>query len=295
VSVEQCFGGKWTEEKLKRLKKYLRAYTIIFDKNVKAKFFITTYVDGFAGTGSRFISKEEEDIMLPFFEDEDVINFKQGSAQIALEVEPSFDRYIFIELNPNFASELKNFRQRYPHKANKIKIIQKDANNFIQDWCSQTNWAKNRAVVFLDPYGMQVEWDTIKAIAETKAIDLWILFPVGQAVNRLLTKRKPPEGIWAEKLTKIFGTEEWKKAFYAEEKQTSLFGSKQKAYAKTANFDTIGKFFVKRLEKIFAKVAHNPLQLCNSKNVPIFLLCFAAGNPKGAKTAVKIAENILSR
>ena len=31
----------------------------------------------------------------------------------------------------------------------------------------------------------------------------------------------------------------------------------------------------------------------NSNNVPLYLLCFAAGNPKAAETAVNIAQDIL--
>lgn len=42
--------------------------------------------------------------------------------------------------------------------------------------------------MFLDPYGMQVDWATIEAIAKTKAIDLWILFPLGH-IFQVLTKR----------------------------------------------------------------------------------------------------------
>lgn len=149
-------------------------------------------------------------------------------------------------------------------------------------------------MVFLDPYGMQVEWKTIEAIAHTKGIDLWILCPLGQAVNRLLTKRQPPPDMWAERLTKFFGTDDWKKAFYRKSKQTTLFGSED-SLQKDADFDSIGKFFISRLETVFAKVAPNPLPLRNSKNVPIFLLCFASANPKGAPTAVKIAQNILGK
>jgi hypothetical protein len=40
-------------------------------------------------------------------------------------------------------------------------------------------------------------------------------------------------------------------------------------------------------------VAESPLSLQNSKGTPIYSLCFAAGNPKGAPTAVKIAQDIL--
>ena len=42
-----------------------------------------------------------------------------------------------------------------------------------QDLCHK-DWSSHRAVLFLDPYGMQVEWTTIEAIARTGAIDLWL-------------------------------------------------------------------------------------------------------------------------
>jgi len=50
---------------------------------------------------------------------------------------------------------------------------------------------------------------------------------------------------------------------------------------------------LERLKTIFTAVANNPLSLRNSRNVPLYLLCFAAGNPRGASTALKIAQNIL--
>ena len=59
-----------------------------------------------------------------------------------------------------------------------------EANEYLKNLC-QKSWKTRRALVFLDPYGMQVEWETIKSIAKTQAIDLWILFPLG-TVNRLL-------------------------------------------------------------------------------------------------------------
>jgi hypothetical protein len=40
-------------------------------------------------------------------------------------------------------------------------------------------------------------------------------------------------------------------------------------------------------------VVDRPLALYNSKNIPIYLLCFAAGNPKGSRTAVRIAGDLL--
>ena len=152
-----------------------------------------------------------------------------------------------------------------------------------------------RAVVFLDPYGMQVDWTVISAIADTRSIDLWILFPIGMAVNRLLTTGGPPPEEWRQALTRIFGTNEWQQAFYGTERYPDLFGDEVIQQVKLADFEKIGRFFVERLKTVFAGVADNPLPLMNSRNNPLYLLCFASGNPKGAPTAIKIANDILKR
>jgi hypothetical protein len=95
-------------------------------------------------------------------------------------------------------------------------------------------------------------------------------------------------------LTKIFGTEGWREAFYRESAQASLFGGSQE-YVKDADFGSISRYWMARLKTVFSEVAPNPLPLRNSRNIPIYLLSFAAANPKGAKTAVRIAQDILAR
>jgi three-Cys-motif partner protein len=186
------FGGDWTSDKLERVRKYLCAYTTIFEKNVRASYFTTIYVDAFAGTGQRAESAgsrgkaaaatlEDED-------DSDAEALQKGSARIALEVDPPFDRFLFIERSAKRVKELETLRRDFPVKANAIQIERADANDFLKQWCQQTDWQRHRAVVFLDPYGMQVDWAIIEAIAATKAIDLWLLFPLAVAVNRLLCR-----------------------------------------------------------------------------------------------------------
>ena len=73
-----------------------------------------------------------------------------------------------------------------------------------------------------------------------------------------------------------------------------VFGE-ETGYAKRTNFDAIGRFFVDRLEEVFVGVSKNPLPLPNSKGVPLFLLCFAVANLKGAKPALKIANYLLRK
>lgn len=290
--VEHRFGGKWTEEKLERIRKYLAAYTTIFDKNRGARFFQTTYVDAFAGTSYRQDTMRvaaEEQGLFERSELEDATPLKKGSVRIALETEPPFDHYLFLDSDETHVADLEVLKDEFSNRS--IQVEQGEANEFLQSWCRSTDWNLQRAVAFLDPYGMQVSWPTLVAIAETRAIDMWLLFPLGQAVNRLLPKKEPPPE-WARALTRTFGTEDWRQSFYRDSPQGELFDLGG-GPVRDADFEEISTFFVDRLDSIFTRVANNPLPLRNSSNVPIYLLCFAAGNPKGAKTAVKIAQHIL--
>lgn len=294
MATSHKFGGSWTEDKLTRVRKYLDAYMQIFSKNPSAAKFDTWYVDAFAGTGYRTPAKASEKNSLLLLDDEDAESFQKGSVHVALETNPSFTRYVFIENNTAFIPELEKSCEAFPDLKQKISIVRAEANTYLKRWCKETNWSKNRAVVFIDPYGMQVEWETIATLGKTKAIDLWLLFPLGIGVNRLLMRSGPPEGPWADRLTLIFGTDEWKTDFYTRRLQSDLFGNTELPQ-KDADFDKITRFFVERLKTEFAGVADNPLPLRNSRNTPIYLLCFAAANLKGATTAVKIAQNILKK
>jgi len=291
VATQQRFGGDWTAEKLERVKKYLAAYAKIMTKQR----FRFAYVDAFAGTGYRTMKEENSDeLMLPEFAEQDAEAFLEGSARIALQVKPRFTRYIFIEKDQGRFDELNKLKNDFPGLQKDIVLVNAEANEYLNDLCQNYRWDKHRAVLFLDPYGMQVTWNTVEAIAKTKAIDLWYLFPLGVAVNRLLKKDDRIDEVLKKRLDKIFGTTKWYEAFYKTETATSLFGE-QAVTKKVANMEAIGQYFVKRMQKIFASVADNPLPLYNSRRNPLYLLCFASGNPKGATTAVKIAQDILAR
>ena len=288
---KQQFGGDWTTQKLERLRKYLSAYTTIMNKQT----FSFAYIDAFAGTGYREQkeSTSSTNLLFPELADEEPQRFLQGSAHIALACTPAFNRYIFIENDASKLAELQaNLYRIFPEKEKQIIFNHGDANTVIQDLCEK-NWQQHRAVLFLDPFGMQVKWSTIEAIAKTKAIDLWILFPLGVAVNRMLTKNGQINETWKRRLDDIFGNDEWYDAFYRKTSHATLFDAAINQTQKAADFAVITDYYVRRLQTVFPHVAENPLPLCNSKNNPLFVLFFAAGNPKGGKIAVKIAQNIL--
>jgi three-Cys-motif partner protein len=291
LKKSQSFGGAWTEDKLNRLTDYLTAYM----QALKNQPFKKIYVDAFANTGYRAIESKDSAQAQLFLEldEPEVQGFLKGSALRALEIEPKFSEYLFIEINRKHSKELENLKILHPSLADRIQIVNADANEYLKQWCADTDWSSNRAVLFLDPFGMQVEWSVLKDIAETKAIDVWLLFPfVG--ISRHLTRSEPPPEDWAARITQIMGTDDWRQEFYPQKVQQTLFGE-QEVQSKDTDFDRIGDYFVKRLETIFAGVAKNPLPLRNSRNSPLFLLCFAVSNTRGKSLALRIAEHILGK
>jgi len=293
------FGGAWTDHKLQILSEYLIQYTTALSKQA----FVKTYIDAFAGTGYREHSetgKTVDDTEVPQsrFEDFDDPGteeatqlFLDGSARVALHCSPPFDQYIFIEKKTERCHALEALKIDFPDMAQRISIEPGDANQVIQKMCGE-DWLNRRAVLFLDPYGTQVRWKTIEAIAGTRAIDLWILFPIGP-VNRMLTQSGDIPPAWKHCLDELLGTQDWYDTFYRTEKTPGLFGDTNSIIK--ADIDVIQKYFVGRLRSIFEGVAPNPAILRNSKNSPLYLLCFAAANPKGAKIALRIASHILAK
>src|SRR5580693_5467481 len=83
-----------------------------------------------------------------------------------------------------------------------------------KEWCAARDWSKERAVVFLDPYGMQVEWSTVQTLAATKGVDLWYLFP---GIARLLRHDGKIDEKWGARLDILLGTDAWRTRFFQKE------------------------------------------------------------------------------
>lgn len=294
------FGGGWTSAKLGVLAGYLTSYTTALkDKPTPDRAFKKGYIDAFAGTGYRDVRRDDsaadspQSLLFPDLAENEPQELLDGSARLALKTEPRFDSYIFIERSAKRCDELEALKSEFPELADSITVRKGDANSEIQNLCAPSmNWKSHRAVLFLDPYGMQVEWATIEAIANTKAIDLWLLFPLGIGVNRLLTKSGEIPETWRRRLDLLLGTEDWYEEFYKTRTTRDLFGNEQESLVKE-KMETIGRFFNDRLKGVFAGVVDEPGVLRNSANNPLYLLCFAVGNERGKEIALRIAKHLL--
>jgi len=286
------FGGTWTGQKLAMLRDYLSAYR----KAMKNQPFELTYIDGFAGAGYRELRQEKPSggLLLPELAEEEPREFLEGSARIALKIDPPFHEYVFVEKDPERVRALNALKAEFPSLAERIQVKESDCNVYISDLCGGTDWQNRRAVLFLDPFGMQVEWSTLEAVALTKAIDVWILFPLGSVMRLLKNDGNVPD-TWSRRLDSIFGEPDWRDAFYEDKTRNTLFGAEE-AVSKTATFDKVSKYWVERLKSSFSGVADNPKVLHNSGGTPLFLFCFAVSNPSRAARALalKIAGHILN-
>jgi three-Cys-motif partner protein len=289
------FGGDWTEVKLHLLSSYSSAYTTALKKQP----FTQMYIDAFAGTRyreeqRRVEGQRQQELLFPDLAASEPQALLEGSATRALRTAPPFHRYIFIEQNSKRCEDLVLLKDQFPDLSGRVDIRRGEANAELRALCAETNWRTHRAVLFLDPYGLQVEWDTIKAIATTRSIDLWLLFPLGIGVNRMLPKTGKVPDEWRRRLNILLGTEDWYDKFYSFEAAPTLFGEPEEAVAK-ASTETIGRYFNDRLGSVFAAVAPEPKVLRNSANCPLYLLCFAVGNEPAVKPALSIANHLLKK
>src|SRR5690606_2313982 len=156
------FGGDWTQAKLDVLKDYLAAYTkALKDKPTAARPFRKAYIDAFAGSGSRAARERAtggapDTLLFPDLNEAAPQQLLGGAARLALQGVQRFHKYVFIERSRERCLLLEAFKEEFP--ADDIEVRRGEANQEIQKLCAGLEaWKSRRAVLFLDPYGMQVE------------------------------------------------------------------------------------------------------------------------------------------
>jgi three-Cys-motif partner protein len=268
------------------LDEYLKFYTTAL-KNMPFKLH---YADAFAGTGSHDpVIDGEQNILIP---NEDF----RGSVLTALSVDPGFYQYHFNDLNPEHVEALNELRKEFPER--NIRVSKLDANRFVPKFCN-TLGPDDRAILFLDPYSTQLDWDTLSHVANSQKIDLWLLFPLS-VILRMTPKdgaKVKPE--WKSTLDRLLGTSEWEEALYKKCEVPviqDLFDElDQELPIERVNSRELQQWVTERLKQIFPYVAE-PTVLKN-KGSPLFLFYFAVSNksPRAHGLADRVAKHILKK
>jgi three-Cys-motif partner protein len=241
-TAEHVFGSPATELKLSVVEAYLRAYT----KALQGKFPQLWYIDAFAGTGERteIVPARREGL----FRQQAAVITRRGSAKIALDVDPPFDKLIFVEKRRQAVTALCALRDEHPGRA--IEVIAGDANVEIPKLIKAVNWQRTRAVMFLDPYGMNVSWETLEAIAKTRAIDVWFLFSLSGLYRQAARSSSAIDETKRAAISRVLGTDAWEQELYAV-RQQGFFPDETSESTRTANVGRLQDYVRTRLKTIF--------------------------------------------
>jgi three-Cys-motif partner protein len=271
--------GQWSEDKLNLLGKYLRAYSVIMNEQKKSWLNSYYYIDAFAGSVMPKAKNDEQ-------------RYIEGSPLRALQTEPRFDGYWFIDRDPRRVERIARLRDSFPNCI--IEIQQGNCNEVLRGEIipKLPYSSKKRAFVFLDPYGLQIDWQTILELASTRTCDIFINFSI-MGVTRLLPRDQSPNPEVIEQLNKVMGSTNWITQIYQEPPgtQLDLFGNPEEP---SLNRDTIpaewlASLYTEQLRSIFPYVSQ-PVLMKNSTNSALYALCMASHN----QTAIKITNEIFN-
>jgi len=288
--AEHEFGGPWTELKLDAIADYLSFFTVALKNKPKPESpFQLWYVDAFAGTGERTVSREVGGLFEGRPSEVEKVQL-DGSAKRALCTDPPFKHFIFIEQHPKRFAALKNLESEYPGRG--ISARDGDGNQVLRGlfttppWVTQHNGrGPHRAVVFLDPYDMSVRWSTLELLAKTGAVDVWYLFPLNAVVRQLANDFSAVDHSKQASLDEIFGTSSWRTDLYEERVQESLFDAPSTTTRRSATQRQIEAYAKRRLGTLFGYVS-DPLPLLTSRGAQLFSLFCASANESPAARAL---------
>jgi three-Cys-motif partner protein len=149
--------GRWGKRKYHFLKRYLD----LFSTGMKHHWPKRYYIDLFSSSGRARIRDTNEIVTT--------------SALLAAEVSDPFTRLILCEREPDLAEALRR-RLASLTLPNPPVVVQGDANRCISELLGYVPRTKALAVTFADPYGLHLDFETVRAIAAYRS-DLIVLLP----------------------------------------------------------------------------------------------------------------------
>ncbi len=262
--------GYWSEVKLEIIKRYGSEYS----KILTTQGFNHAYIDAFAGGGHHVARSTKE--LIP------------GSPLNALSIEPPFNEFFLIDLEPSKAGRLRDVIG----ERKDVHVLEGDCNRLLLGTVFPTiRYEKyQRALCLLDPYGLHLNWEVIQTAGKSQAIEIFLNFPVAD-INRNVLWNDPAKVSQkqAARMSAFWGDESWKTAAYSSEGE--LFGHLHKQPN-----EIIAEAFRERLAKVAGfKFVPDPLPMRNSNNAIVYYLYFASPNKTGDKIVRHIFDKFRDR
>lgn len=263
MAVEHDEIGVWSEVKLAIIEKYAAAYTTVMEaQRRKIGRLRWLYIDGYAGSGHH-ISKRRNELV-------------KGSPLIALNTNPPFHEYHFIDADAEKAAELR----RQAGDRDDVFIYSGDCNEvLLTKVFPRADYSRyERALCLLDPYNINLTWEVIEAAGKTKSIEIFVNFMI-MDINRNALRKDPNKTLKskADQMTRLWGDESWLDAGY--DQVRTLFD--EDVPVKVSNEQFAEAFRQRLIKRAGFQYVPKPMPMKTKTNAVIYYLYFASQNKAG--------------
>lgn len=301
--MDNEFGGSWSIRKLEKLENYIESYLQAMSN--QGKYWSFVYIDAFAGNGYQKIKHKHPTDQMVFSEKDkskladefiagSALRAIQASSERAARNHASFQEYVFIDKKGEAISDLRrNIADKHPGELSKCQFKSGDANQLIGEVIKSYDWKKTRGVAFIDPFNMSITASMLRSLAETGALDVWMLFPLS-AVCRVMAKNGVPDS-WKPKLDALYGSSDWM-GLYETRELATLFDTVDTRIYRQEGIDQILQYTTGWLKGIFADASETPYILKTDMNQPLFALysAISSSNVKAIALWKRLSNGVLA-
>ncbi len=255
--------GSWGENKYQ----IIYDYNVLFSTGMKKIWHNRIYIDLYSGSGKARIRNTNK-----------ILN---SSALLALKVPDQYDKYIFCDIDENNINSLqKRVNNEFP--SSNVSYIIGDCNKKIDDILNEipTYSTNNNVLTFclIDPFSLEIEFETIKKLGENRLVDLLILLAFGMDGKRNINLYIKENN---NRIDNFLGLPDWRERWIIEEKNgtnlVTFLANEFTNKMKSLNYSryTINNYISIRSDE---------------KNLPLYHLMFFSKHPTGYKFWEKVRK-----
>jgi len=246
--------GSWGENKYQ----IIYDYNVLFSSGMRKFWHNRIYIDLYSGCGKARIRNTKK-----------ILN---SSAFLALKVPDQYDKYIFCDIDERNITSLES-RVKNEFPSSKVSYIIGDCNKKIDAIINEipSYSSSNKVLTFclIDPFSLEIEFETIRKLGESRLVDFLILLAFGMDGKRNINLYINENN---KRIDNFLGMTDWRERWKIAEK-------------KGINLVTFlaNEFTNKMVSLSYCKETINNYISIHSdeKNLPLYHLMFFSKHPRG--------------
>jgi len=253
--------GPWSKNKLY----YVRHYLNLFSSSMRHTFPVRHYIDLFSGPGRCVVDDGSGEL--------------EGSPFIALGVPYPFTGHHFVDKSKAAIAALEARTRAAGWHNPVVRFYRGDANTEVHSILKNLP-SSALSVAVIDPTGLHLTFDSLKALTSGRRMDLIYVFPEGIAARRNLRRFLKKS---SDPLSVSLGTDAWKSKVRESLKAPDSWDAMRQ-------WQEAGQAIIQTLVQQLRGIGYVHIQLgveliglTNRRNVEMYYLVFASKDPLGHK------------